>query len=161
MNLSRKLIASGVCLLIAAAGGCSTETSQILKEAPPRIYHNYTELLTKDRAILIYKNLVQDVVLENNEIMPYFISPETFRYIGTFNWNDFRWTYYSERVLPGGGLNIPGRWSDVYFVRDGDGCICLASSDFPWGTYLPTPWGQGRVYDNGCASGTLDVYVTW
>lgn len=161
MNFNKKLVLLGLCIPLAAAGGCSTETSQILKEAPPRIYHNYTELLTEDRATLIYKNLVQDVVLENNEIMPYFISPETFRYVGTFYWNDFRWTYYSERVLPGGGLNIPGRWSDVYFVRDGDGCICLASSDFPWGTYLPTPWGQGRVYDSGCASGTLDVYVTW
>lgn len=91
----------------------------------------------------------------------WFISPEEFRYIGTFNWNGYRWTYYSERVLPGGGLNIPGRWSDTYFVRDGEGNICLASSDLGWGTYVPTPWGQGRVYDCGCASGTLDVYVTW
>ena len=91
----------------------------------------------------------------------WFISPEEFRYIGTFNWNGYRWTYYSERVLPGGGLNIPGRWSDTYFVRDGEGNICLASSDLGWGTYVPTPWGQGRVYDSGCASGTLDVYVTW
>lgn len=91
----------------------------------------------------------------------WFVTPEEFRYIGTFNWNGYRWTYYSERVLPGGGLNIPGRWSDTYFVRDGEGNICLASSDLGWGTYVPTPWGQGRVYDCGCASGTLDVYVTW
>lgn len=164
MNFNKKLIKGGVCLtfcsLVIAAGGCRTETSQILKEGPPQIYYNYTELQNEDFNLLYEMNIRLDLFVEE-EIIEWFISPEIFRYIGTFNWNGYRWTYYSERVLPGGGLNIPGRWSDTYFVRDGEGNICLASSDLGWGTYVPTPWGQGRVYDSGCASGTLDVYVTW
>ena len=91
----------------------------------------------------------------------YYIAPLDFKVRGVFNWNGYKWTYYSERVLPGGGLKIPGRWSDTYFVKDKDGNICLASSDLPWGTYVTTPWGPGRVYDCGCASGIIDVYVTW
>lgn len=89
------------------------------------------------------------------------ITPERFQTLGVIYWGGYRWTWYSENVLPGGGLKIPGRWSDGTFVRDEDGCICVASSDLPWGTYIDTPWGPGRIYDCGCASGTLDVYVSW
>lgn len=90
-----------------------------------------------------------------------YVSPQTFKGYGVFRWHGYKWTWYSERVLPGPGLRIPGRWSDTYFVRDGDGNICLASSDLAKGTYVMTPWGQGRIYDCGCAHGTIDVYVTW
>lgn len=88
-------------------------------------------------------------------------TPYDLMYHGVLYWGGWRWTWYSENVLPGPGLKIPGRWSDGDFVRDADGCICLASSDLAWGTYVDTPWGLGRVYDSGCASGTLDVYVSW
>lgn len=63
--------------------------------------------------------------------------------------------------MPGGGLRIPGRYSDENFVRDGEGNICLASSDLSKGTYVKTPWGMGKIYDCGCAHGTIDVYVSW
>lgn len=86
---------------------------------------------------------------------------EDFKVLGVIHWNGWTWTWYSERVLPGNGLYIPGRYSDGYFVRDGSGNICLASSDLAKGTIVATPFGQGCVYDIGCASGVLDVYVSW
>lgn len=76
-----------------------------------------------------------------------------------------RYTWYSERVLPGGGLhslNSHGRHIDENgFVCDGDGYIALASNDYPKGYVIETPFGTGKVYDCGCPSGTVDVYVNW
>lgn len=82
-------------------------------------------------------------------------------WMGVIYWGDYRWTYYSESVLPGEGLNIPGRYTDeTGFVCDENGYICLASSDLGYGTIVSTPFGRmGCVYDSGCPSGTLDVYV--
>lgn len=86
-----------------------------------------------------------------------------FKRAGVIHWNGYRWTWYSQRVLPGGGLNIPGRHVDENgYVCDGDNYICLASNDLSKGTVVSTPFGkQGKIYDCGCASGTLDVYVNW
>lgn len=74
-----------------------------------------------------------------------------------------RETYYSQRVLPGGGLKIPGRHVNASdgTVRDADGYICVASSDLEMGTVVETSLGTGKVYDSGCASGTIDIYVDW
>lgn len=80
---------------------------------------------------------------------------------GVINWGGYRYTWYSEKVLPGTGLNIPGRHSDGNFVRDVNNYICLASSELAKGTIVTTPWGQGKIYDSGCAKGTIDVYVSW
>lgn len=90
-------------------------------------------------------------------------SASYFRKMGVIYWGAYRWTYYSEKVLPGGGLNIPGRHvNSSGYVCDGDGYICLASNDLSKGTVVSTPFGSaGKVYDCGCASGTLDVYVSW
>lgn len=83
------------------------------------------------------------------------------RFHGVLYAGGWRWTWYSQNVLPGGGLAIPGRHVDESgFVCDANGRICLASSDLPWGSIVATPFGkEGCVYDCGCASGTLDVYV--
>ena len=77
-----------------------------------------------------------------------------------------KFTYYSEKVLPGDGLkelNANGRTvdSDGYVV-DGDGFIAIAS---PWGvdeigTVVETPFGLGRVYDE-CKDNSYDVYTSW
>ncbi len=73
-----------------------------------------------------------------------------------------RETYYSQRVLPGGGLKIPGRHvNSEGFVCDEEGYICVASNDFAKGTVVETSRGIGKVYDCGCANGTLDLYVNW
>ncbi len=82
---------------------------------------------------------------------------------GVNQFNGRRETWYSQRVLPGGGLNIPGRHVEPSdgTVRDGEGYICVAASDLPRGTVVETSLGTGKVYDTGCAAGTTDVYVDW
>ena len=72
--------------------------------------------------------------------------------------NGNKFSYYSQSVLPGGGLNIPGRHTDGGFVKDGDGYIVLANSA-PNGTVISTPWGDGKVYDKGTSGNHYDVYV--
>lgn len=81
---------------------------------------------------------------------------------GVNYYNGHRETYYSQRVLPGHGLSIPGRHVAADgTIRDGNGNLCLASSDYPKGTKVMTSLGMGVVYDTGCASGTIDIYTDW
>lgn len=73
-------------------------------------------------------------------------------------------TYYDEKVLPGPGLNIPGRHvADDGTIRDENGYICVASdlSYLSRGSVVLTSRGPAKVYDTGCAWGTIDIYVNW
>lgn len=81
---------------------------------------------------------------------------------GVNYYNGRKETWYSQRVLPGGGLNIPGRHvREDGVICDGDGYVCVAASDLRYGTEVETSRGTGKVYDSGCAAGTTDVYVDW
>ncbi len=83
---------------------------------------------------------------------------------GVVYYNGHRETYYSQKVLPGNGLNIPGRHvAEDGTIRDGDGYICVAAntSYMKKGTTLMTSLGPAKVYDCGCAYGTIDIYVNW
>ncbi|MFM1580588.1 hypothetical protein ABGF48_00035 [Helcococcus bovis] len=87
-----------------------------------------------------------------------------FEWHGVIYWGGHKFTYYSERVLPGGGLSIPGRYtSQLGYVTDKDGYIVLASNIFvPKGTVIDTPFGaQGKVYDRceSCSIDWFDVYT--
>jgi hypothetical protein len=83
-----------------------------------------------------------------------------FKSAGVVNWGDHKFTYYSQSVLPGGGLNIPGRHvTDAGYVCDADGYIVLAGSA-ALGTVYETPFGaKGKVYDRGVSGNHLDVYI--
>ena len=81
---------------------------------------------------------------------------------GVNYYNGRKETWYSQRVLPGGGLDIPGRHVDeAGLIRDEDGYICVAASDLEYGTVVETSLGTGKVYDTGCAPGTTDIYTDW
>lgn len=83
---------------------------------------------------------------------------------GAQYFDEHKETYYSERVLPGSGLNIPGRHvADDGTIRDGEGYISVAAdpSFMARGTVLMTSLGPAKVYDTGCAYGTIDIYVNW
>ena len=82
---------------------------------------------------------------------------------GVYYYNGRKETWYSQRVLPGGGLDIPGRHVNAEdgTIRDEDGYICVAASDLEYGTVVETSLGTGKVYDTGCAPGTTDIYVDW
>ena len=82
--------------------------------------------------------------------------------VGVVYFNGHKETYYSQKILPGGGLRIPGRHvASDGTIRDGNGYLCLASSDHPKGTVVETSLGTGIVYDTGCASGVIDIYTDW
>ena len=86
------------------------------------------------------------------------------RRIGAMYFNGHRETYYSERVLPGNGLRIPGRHAaDDGTIRDENGYIVVAADPgfLAKGTILITSLGPAKVYDSGCAYGTVDIYVNW
>lgn len=81
---------------------------------------------------------------------------------GVYYYNGHKETWYSQRVLPGGGLKIPGRHvASDGTIRDENNYICVASSDYKKGTIVETSLGTGKVYDCGCASGTIDIYTDW
>lgn len=74
-----------------------------------------------------------------------------FRHAGVIRWDNKKWTWYSQRVLPGRGLKIKGRHVDGQgFVCDKDGYIVLGSSTKNRGKIIATPFGKfGKVYDAG------------
>lgn len=83
---------------------------------------------------------------------------------GAQYYNGHKETYYSQKVLPGPSLNIPGRHvAEDGTVRDGDGFICVAADPgfMPKGSILITSLGPAKVYDSGCAYGIIDIYVNW
>lgn len=83
-------------------------------------------------------------------------------WVGVVQFGNHKETYYSQRVLPGHGLNIPGRHvASDGTIRDANGYLCLASSDYEKGTVIETSLGLGIVYDSGCASGIVDIYTDW
>ncbi|MBP1324804.1 hypothetical protein JOF28_000036 [Leucobacter exalbidus] len=87
-------------------------------------------------------------------------SLEEFMFSGVVNWGGYRFTFYSEKVLPGPGLAIPGRHLNPGgYVSDEDGFVVLAS-DHPKGTVFETPFGYpGKIYDRGTFGNHLDVYI--
>lgn len=89
-----------------------------------------------------------------------------FRFSGVLTWGGKSWTWYSQRVLPGRGLKIPGRHVDSNgFVCDKDNYIVVASTPAMKRkhTIVPTPFGKfGKCYDCGAGGGNWrDVYVAW
>lgn len=94
-------------------------------------------------------------------------SGSDFQFSGGSGYDDdsgFSFTWYSENVLNGSGLDIPGRHvGDEGYVCDGDGNLCIASDDLPPGTVVDVPFGTGVgvVYDSGSGYGNLDMYVSW
>ncbi len=82
---------------------------------------------------------------------------------GVVYYNGHKETWYSTKEGSAGVVTgIPGRYTGSDgIIRDGDGYICVASSDLPKGTLVETSLGMGKVYDTGCASGTIDIYTEW
>lgn len=134
-------------------------TTVAATEEPVEIYESYLE-----EPIETYEAYSEEPV-EIYATETYYgdYSPYDLQSMGVINWGGYRYTYYSENVLPGYGLQIEGRHTDEYgFVCDGDGYICVASSSLPWGTVVDTPFGRaGKVYDSGCAWDVIDIYVNW
>lgn len=118
-------------------------------------YRNYN----KKWAITVYKGHI--VFVQRKYLKASDYTPAYFKRMGIIGYNGWRWTWYSQRVLPGGGLRIPGRHVDERgYVCDGNNYICLASNNIGYGSVIDTPFGKkGKIYDSGCSG--VDVYTDW
>lgn len=88
------------------------------------------------------------------------ISLKQFMFNGVVHYNGLKFTFYSSSVLPGGGLQIPGRHINANgYVADKDGYI-VAANDAPKGTVFNTPFGApAKVYDRGTYGNHVDIYI--
>lgn len=84
----------------------------------------------------------------------------SFKSQGVIYQNGIRYTYYSSNVLYHYRTPEWNAGSDGIY-RDSDGYIVVASSDHSQGSVVSTPFGAGKVYDSGCASGTIDIYTNF
>ena len=83
---------------------------------------------------------------------------------GVIYYNGHKECYYTQTLLSGEGLYLPGRHvAEDGTIRDGDGYICVAANlkFLPRYTKVMTTLGPGKVYDTGCAYGTVDIYTDW
>lgn len=89
---------------------------------------------------------------------------------GVINNENGKFTWYSQRDMPGGGLtelNENGRTvNDQGFVVDGDGYIAVALPDQEVGNYekgdvVDTPFGPGKVYDRNKGGTSWDIYTDY
>ena len=105
----------------------------------------------------------EEEYIEPNYNSDVYYSPSEFQFQGVIWYNGLKWTYYSDYVLEGSGLDIPGRhYDENNYICDSNGYIVLASCDYAKGTILNTPLGkQGKIYDYCPTSGIVDVYVHW
>ena len=135
-------------------------TSLNITPASVEIIKTYDEMTVEERT-----DAVNEGTLEMQYSAPYSQSGEGLSVAkGAMYYNGHKETYYSERVLPGTTLNIPGRHvADDGTIRDGDGFISVAAdpSFLPKGSIVMTSLGPGKVYDSGCAYGIVDLYVSW
>ena len=112
----------------------------------------YNNGLVEIRTFNVINNVKCDMLYTYNQFMN----------AGVVHYQGKRFTYYSQSVLPGYGLNIPGRHVEGGYVSDKDGYIVLASpnlSTYPRYSTINTPFGRkGKFYDF-CPGGSFDVYV--
>lgn len=170
LNKCKKFKQSAVAMLESAKAFGYADSHPVIKLAN-------LELLLAESNIKYYKEKIEAIEEQNRAeeaaaaqaayeaeiISSTLYSASQFESRGVLNWNGWRWTWYSQQVLPGYGLSIPGRHVDENgYVCDENEYICLASSVLSMGTVLDTPFGkQGKIYDSGCAFDTIDVYVNW
>ena len=150
------------------------EEYKLEKERVEEINRKYAELMAKKEAerleaerlaeearLAEEKRLEEERIARENAIKSeHLYSLEEFLFIGRVYWGEYEFTYYSESVLPGGGLDIPGRTvNELGYVVDIDGYIVLAN-DCEKGTIIDTPFGyKGKVYDRGTYGNHFDVYI--
>ena len=177
-NLSSNGIVTGLCnfgdcpvekkvTTTVDASETNCENTEKKRDYEDADYESYMDQTKNDTTEEFFDSVTYSYIYEQYDSYAIY-SAKYFCEMGEIYWGGWKWTWYSERVLPGGGLHIPGRYTDDYdgYVRDADGYICLASDDYGRGTVIDTPFGSpGKVYDqiseDGRYSGCLDVYVGW
>ena len=141
----------------------NSELNSIIKTYDEKISELEDKIKSLEEELSKSNSGIKEVKAETNESSKseFLYSASKFKTLGVVNWNGYRWTWYSQRVLPGGGLHIPGRHVDENgYVCDECGYICLASGSLAKGTVVSTPLGKdGKIYDFCETAGTIDVYT--
>ena len=82
--------------------------------------------------------------------------------MGRIPFNGHQETWYSQKVLPGGGLNIPGRHvGKDSFVMDKDKFICVATTLVKMNKEIKTSCGKGKRYDTCPTPNLVVLYTDW
>ena len=90
------------------------------------------------------------------------MNPPLTRAKGKVKFNGHYETWYSQKVLPGKGLKIPGRHVDSRgLVMDNQGNICVATTLVAMGQQINTSLGMGKRYDTCGVADTVDIYTNW
>ncbi len=90
------------------------------------------------------------------------MNPPLTRAKGKVTFNGHFETWYSQKRLPGHGLNIPGRHvTGDGLVRDGNNLICVATTLVGMGQQIATSLGPGKRYDTCNTPNTVDIYTNW
>lgn len=121
---------------------------------------SYDEMTMEERFEALNNGTLE---LKYNDLYTY-ASTRLSKNKGAIYFNGHKETYYSQNVLPGANLRIPGRHVAADgTVRDGDGYISVAANTayMSKGSILITSLGPAKVYDSGCAVGVIDIYVNW
>lgn len=168
-DLTPKQIAIGVICVAVLIGTClvllvySTQPKDVTVESPhileemPVVVDQVAEEIPEPEP----EPVVEEYVESEPEPQPQIVNSGSFKSAGVWYDNNYRYTWYSSNVLyhyrtPEWTAGADG----IY--RDSDGYVVVASSDLPQGTVVErTPFGACKVYDSGCASGTLDVYTNF
>lgn len=135
----------------------SIERSLTNQQIAPILQGTYFKTFLLEMTKVIEEEPILDIKSE------FLYTAAEFEYHGVIYYENWKWTWYSQKVLPGGGLDIPGRHVDSNgYVCDENGYICLASGSLSKGTVINTPFGKkGKIYDCGCAANVLDVYTNF
>lgn len=179
-DLTPKQVALGVICVVVLIGTClvllvystqpkdvTIKSPHILEEMPvvvdpvaekiPAVVRAVAEQIPEPEP----EPVVDEYVEPEPESQPQIINSGSFKSAGVWYDNNYRYTWYSSNVLyhyrtPEWTAGADG----IY--RDSDGYVVVASSDLPQGAVIDgTPFGACKVYDSGCASGTLDVYTNF
>lgn len=164
------LALSGICLIFFLLAYATTSNAEPLKNPTEMTNVSSQKVKTSTRSSSKHEGAVSKKTSERKSSKKGCTDPTEwygasyFMYHGEIYSGGWRYTWYSENVLPGGGLYIPGRHvDDEGYVVDNEGRLVAASEDIPYGTEIGVPFGSGVavVRDCGCPNGTIDIYVSW
>lgn len=172
------LIVGVIVALVIISSSAAEKSERTIEEADRIIakYQSFGPISEQETVSLSYSEYKAEIESEKETNKPYSTPPcwipnindlpetELTAELGIIWWNGHTETYYSETVLPGGGLEIPGRHTTSDgLVRDEDEYICVAT-DWAWlpkGSVIETSLGMAKVYDTGAEFGDVDIYCNW
>ena len=81
---------------------------------------------------------------------------------GKVKYNGHYETWYSQKIKPGRGLNIPGRHVGAGgLIMDEDDYIVVATKLVEMGETIDTSLGTGKRYDTCSSNNIVDIYTDW